>query len=138
MARRPNLRVNVLNTTQTQPVSISAFVPALLELVRGDAALLRELIGMFLEDCPQQVGNIRAAVRQRDAAGLRSAAHLLRGAIGNFGSSAAYEAARSLAVGTQQRIAFRVQTAGLYYLEVKLVHRTTNPVEYTLAVSLGQ
>jgi len=86
-------------------VSISAFVPALLELVRGDAALLRELIGMFLEDCPQQMANIRTAVREHDAAGLRSTAHLLRGAIGNFGLSAAYEAARTLeAMGRDGRL----------------------------------
>src|SRR5207253_1131894 len=45
------------------------------------------------------------------------------------------EAARSLAVGTQQRIAFTVPAGGLYYLEVKLVHQTRDPVEYTLAVA---
>jgi HPt (histidine-containing phosphotransfer) domain-containing protein len=105
VARRPNLRANILNTTQKQPVSTSAFVPALPELVRGDAALLRELIGMFFEDCPQQMGYIRAAVRERDAAGLRSAAHLLRGSIGNFGLSAAYEEARTLeAMGRDGRL----------------------------------
>jgi subtilisin family serine protease len=45
------------------------------------------------------------------------------------------EAARSLAVGTQQRLAFTALAKGVYYLELKLVHPTRNPVEYTLAVA---
>jgi hypothetical protein len=45
------------------------------------------------------------------------------------------EAARSLAVGTQQRLAFTSLSGGVYYLELKLVHPTRNPVEYTLAVA---
>jgi two-component system, sensor histidine kinase and response regulator len=70
--------------------------PSLLESLGSDRALLRELVGMFLEDCPKQLESIRDAVQRRDAVALRSAAHLLRGCVGNFGVSAAYEAARRL------------------------------------------
>jgi hypothetical protein len=45
-------------------------------------------------------------------------------------------AARSkAAAGAQQRLALAVPAGGVYYLEVKLVHPTRNPVSYTLAVA---
>jgi subtilisin family serine protease len=46
------------------------------------------------------------------------------------------EAARSLAVGLQQRLAFTAAAAGTYYIEVKLLHQTRNPVPYTLSVAV--
>ena len=46
------------------------------------------------------------------------------------------QAARSkAAAGAQQRLALAVPAGGVYYLEVKLVHATRNPVSYTLAVA---
>lgn len=50
--------------------------------------------------------------------------------------SLADEAARSkAAAGVQQRLAFAAGAGGVYYLQVKLVHPTRNPVSYTLAVA---
>ena len=46
------------------------------------------------------------------------------------------QAARSLAVGLQQRLAFTASVGGTYYVEVKLVHQTRNPVPYTLSVAV--
>jgi subtilisin family serine protease len=46
------------------------------------------------------------------------------------------QAARSLAVGLQQRLAFTASSGGTYYIEVKLIHPTRNPVPYTLAVAV--
>jgi subtilisin family serine protease len=48
----------------------------------------------------------------------------------------ANEAARSLAIGLQQRLAFTAPATGTYYIEVKLVHQIRNPVPYTLAVAV--
>jgi two-component system sensor histidine kinase/response regulator len=52
---------------------------ALLGLVGGDADLLRELVGLFLEDGPRRLEEIRAALEARDAEALLRAAHQLKG-----------------------------------------------------------
>ena len=67
-----------------------------LDRVDGDVALLRELVTMFLEDCPRLLGEIEAALGRRDAEALARAAHTLKGAIGNFDSGTAFEAALRL------------------------------------------
>jgi PAS domain S-box-containing protein len=67
-----------------------------LERVAGDQQLLRELVGLFLEEYPGLLSRIRAAVQQRDAEGLEQAAHTLKGAVGTFCAEAAHEAAFQL------------------------------------------
>ena len=64
--------------------------------VAGDVALLRELIGLFREECPQMLADIRDAITRQDAAKLRIAAHTLKGAVGHFGAAPAYDAAQRL------------------------------------------
>ncbi|MDA0745180.1 MAG: response regulator [bacterium] len=56
----------------------------LLERVDGDEALFDELIGLFLEDCPTVLADIRAAVEQKDGEELERAAHRMKGMAGNF------------------------------------------------------
>jgi two-component system sensor histidine kinase/response regulator len=67
-----------------------------LQRVCGNFALLRELAGLFLEDSPKWVGEIRQALRAGDAAGLRRAAHTLRGSASSFGARPSEEAAGRL------------------------------------------
>jgi PAS domain S-box-containing protein len=66
---------------------------AALARVNGEHALLQELAGLFLEDCPKLMADIRHAVSTRDAARLRRAAHTLKGSAGNFAAGAAAKAA---------------------------------------------
>jgi len=66
---------------------------ALLERVGGDVDFLQELAGIFREDCPKLLEEIRSAVAAGDAAALERAAHTLKGAIANFGADAAGQAA---------------------------------------------
>src|SRR5260370_2053940 len=49
----------------------------LLAVCGGDAALLDELIGVYLEDVPRVLGRVRSAARGGDRAALREAAHHL-------------------------------------------------------------
>jgi two-component system, sensor histidine kinase and response regulator len=71
----------------------------------GDAHLRREIIGMFLEDCPVRVAAVRAAVERRDAPALVSAAHSLKGACGYLSAVAAREHAAHLEqIGRQDRL----------------------------------
>jgi CheY-like chemotaxis protein len=69
---------------------------AALERVDGDVELLKELAGLFLDECPQWMAEIREAITGREASKLQEAAHALKGSVGNFGAREAFEAARRL------------------------------------------
>jgi two-component system, sensor histidine kinase and response regulator len=56
----------------------------LLDRLGGDAELLKEVIGLFAEDCPALMTAIRAALRASDAQAANRAAHQLKGSAGNF------------------------------------------------------
>ncbi len=74
-----------------------------LERVDGDVELLRELAGLFLDECPKRTAEIRQAILQENATKLQEAAHTLKGSVGNFGFPAAFEAARHLeTIGREQ------------------------------------
>jgi HPt (histidine-containing phosphotransfer) domain-containing protein len=64
--------------------------------VAGDADLLRELAGVFLAEEPGMRAAVEAALRRRDPAGLKRAAHTLKGSAGTFEARAVHEAAWSL------------------------------------------
>lgn len=73
---------------------------ALLDRVGGDLEFLQEIAGLFLEDCPKLLAEIRTAVSGGDARTLEYAAHTLKGSVANFGAEAAQDAA------------FRLETLG--------------------------
>jgi two-component system sensor histidine kinase/response regulator len=56
----------------------------LLARVGGDPQLLREVIGLFLEDCPRLVAAIREGLAAGDTEAVHRAAHALKGSAGNF------------------------------------------------------
>ena len=51
---------------------------------------------LFLDDWPRLLADARAALARGDAAGLRQAAHALKGMVDNFKAPAAFEAALRL------------------------------------------
>ncbi len=67
-----------------------------LHCVDGDAELLQELIAIFQDECPRWQADIHDAIVRQDATQLRIAAHTLRGAVTNFGATAAHDAAQRL------------------------------------------
>lgn len=69
---------------------------ALLARFNGNRKLMRALIKTFLEDCPKMMDRIRAALKTRNAAAIAETAHALKGSVGNFGPSTAFETARGL------------------------------------------
>jgi PAS domain S-box-containing protein len=71
---------------------------ALLAGVEGDRRLVRELIHLFLADCPQGLAKIKDAIRRGDAAALGRAAHALKGSVGNFARKRAFAAAQRLEI----------------------------------------
>jgi CheY-like chemotaxis protein len=63
-----------------------AALESLQEMGGGEVAFLVELIDVFLEDVPQLLADMRQAVGQGDAAGLRLAAHSLKSNSADFGA----------------------------------------------------
>jgi two-component system sensor histidine kinase/response regulator len=49
-----------------------------------DAQMLREIIDLFIEDCPNQLAAVRAGLTSGDGAAVYRAAHTLKGSVGNF------------------------------------------------------
>jgi HPt (histidine-containing phosphotransfer) domain-containing protein len=69
---------------------------AALQRVDGDAALLGELIGIFFQDCPNQIDNLMQSLARQDCALLRQTAHTLKGSLGYLGACEAEELAREI------------------------------------------
>ena len=69
---------------------------ALLERVGGNRRLLREVVDLFLVDCPQRMQDIQRAVAARDAASLAAVAHMLKGSVAIFMLEEATVAAQAL------------------------------------------
>jgi two-component system sensor histidine kinase/response regulator len=85
------------------PQPLAFDLAAALERVEGDVELMKELAGLFLEECPQRMAEIRQAVLRKDASKLQQVAHTLKGSVGNFGAREAFEATRRLElIGSEQ------------------------------------
>jgi HPt (histidine-containing phosphotransfer) domain-containing protein len=67
-----------------------------LERLGGDEELLREVAGLFLDEYPMLMNEIRSAAMGRDAEALQRAAHSMKGSVSNFGADAVYQAAFAL------------------------------------------
>jgi len=67
-----------------------------LSRVGGDFELLREVVGLFLDDYPQALEKIREAVVAGDQGNLERQAHSLKGSVSTFGAKEAFEAALAL------------------------------------------
>jgi signal transduction histidine kinase/CheY-like chemotaxis protein/putative methionine-R-sulfoxide reductase with GAF domain/HPt (histidine-containing phosphotransfer) domain-containing protein len=70
---------------------------AAMEVVGGDGELLREAVGLFLEqDYPRQLRDLREGLERQDAQTVKAAAHGLKGSLGSFGGRAARDLALRL------------------------------------------
>jgi HPt (histidine-containing phosphotransfer) domain-containing protein len=74
---------------KTPPISVTlptAFdQETLLARAGGSPALMHEIIGLFLEDCPRLLTAIQSGLADGDATAVYKAAHTLKGSAGNFG-----------------------------------------------------
>ena len=76
-----------------------------LSRVGGDATLLKEIAGLFLQDYPKVLADLREAAARGDAQGVERTAHGLKGSVANFGARAAVDAACALeSMGRTQRL----------------------------------
>jgi CheY-like chemotaxis protein len=105
-----------------------------LQRVGGDEALLQELIGLFLEDSPRLLANVRDAIARGDAPKLKIAAHTLKGSAANFGATPTVAAAQALErlaeegsfTGAAEAATLLEQT--VERLRTTLAHRVLEPV----------
>jgi two-component system sensor histidine kinase/response regulator len=71
-----------------QPAAAAVFdrsrASALLARVGGDPVLFRDVIELFLDDCPNQIDAIREAIHDQQPDRVYRAAHKLKGSAGNF------------------------------------------------------
>ena len=78
----------------------------LLERLDGDAALLEEIIRLYLQTCPDLVRDLRAAAARADAQALCRAAHALKGMVAHFGAPQATAALLAIeSMGRESRLA---------------------------------
>ena len=70
----------------------------LLSRFEGEPELLKDVVRLFLDDCPKLFDGIRGAAERGDAQGMERAAHKLKGSVANFAAPAAYDAALRLEV----------------------------------------
>jgi len=70
----------------------------LLARFEGDPELLKEVVRLFLDECPKMFNGIRGAAERGETREMERAAHKMKGAMANFAASAAYDAALRLEV----------------------------------------
>ncbi len=98
IVERTATRFSLARRTETPPPEDGDLIDetALLAGVRGDRALLLELIALFREDSSDMLGDMKEAIRQQDGGALASSAHAFVGSLGNFVDGGAYDTAREL------------------------------------------
>ena len=69
-----------------------------LACVNGDLELLREIVGLFLEDSPRLMAELREAIESQDSARVKRVAHTVKNSLGYFGVRGTYEVALELEI----------------------------------------
>jgi len=79
-----------------KPIAEGPSDAELLARFDGDSELLKELAGIFLQECPRMLAEIREALRTSNPKTLERAAHTLKGSVGNFAMPGPWETAQRL------------------------------------------
>jgi HPt (histidine-containing phosphotransfer) domain-containing protein len=95
---------------------------ALLETLDNDPQLLREVIGIFLADCPGKLAELRAAITAGDPERIANSSHSLRGSVATFGAQKAVEVAQKLeSMGRQGQLQGATEAFSVLEREMALV-----------------
>lgn len=68
----------------------------LLSRVDGDISLLKEIVDLFLDECPALMSRIKDAIANNSSEELTQLTHTLKGSVGNFAAQYAFNAALEL------------------------------------------
>jgi two-component system, sensor histidine kinase and response regulator len=97
----PPATVQPIGTGRALPIDPQQFMMRL----GGDEQLFLHVVELFLQDCPGWLAAIKEAVDRRDADGIRSTAHALKGASANLSAFGLFDAAAVLErIGAEGRI----------------------------------
>ncbi|PYR34971.1 MAG: hypothetical protein DMF89_26120 [Acidobacteria bacterium] len=77
-------------------------VVAMRRQLGDDDELVSDVIALFLDDYPGRLHALKAAAEARDAGGVRTAAHTLKGSASTFCASRVVDAAASLETATHR------------------------------------
>ena len=78
---------------------------ALLARVGGDEEIARELVQLFVNECPRMLEAVRTSVASQSPIEIRRSAHLLKGSVSNFTETGAATAALELElIGREERL----------------------------------
>ncbi len=70
-------------------LAVIAWSPAvMLERLGGDDELARQLVELFVAECPRMMTAVRDSIASGDAEAVRRAAHAFKGSVGNFTDAA--------------------------------------------------
>ena len=64
--------------------------------MNDDEGLFREILDLFLDDCPRLVADLREAIANDDAPSMGRAAHTMKGTSGHFAANGVTAAAQRL------------------------------------------
>ena len=77
----------------------------MMERLCGDEELFREIVRLFIEDCPSRLAAIKAALDARSGESIRKTAHALKGAAGNLSAAGLVGATAALErIGAEGRL----------------------------------
>jgi len=88
--------------SETEPPPAIIDVEAALALVGGDADLLRELVGLFLESYPQQQDELVRAAEAGDTKTAARAAHTLKSSLSTLGAKPIARLAQRIEIALTQ------------------------------------
>ena len=78
---------------------------AMLDRLGGDEELARQLVSLFLAECPRMMAAVRASVSDGSADAIRRAAHAFKGSVGHFTDGAPTTTAFELEqIGRENRV----------------------------------
>lgn len=69
-----------------------------LERCDGDREFLLELIDMFFQELPSNLGELEDALKKKDCERVFKKAHALKSSLGNLGAGIAFKTAKSLEI----------------------------------------
>jgi signal transduction histidine kinase/CheY-like chemotaxis protein len=87
---------NLRTLGDERSLNYSETLEGLLHRVGGDRKLLRQMISTFLRETPKRLETIEKAIRRKNSVDLSSCAHALKGSLGIFAATEAFQHSQSL------------------------------------------
>ena len=71
---------------------------SLLEMLGNDENALKDILGAFLSDFPEQMEKLMNGIKNNDFDSIAKSAHAIKGVVGNFNLTECYELAKEIEI----------------------------------------